>query len=68
MKTLDYFIIIILSILITLFISYHLSLLNSVDLKNNINDYNYYDDLSLKDKSLVDDLIIEYQSLKEQIK
>ncbi|MBZ7985673.1 hypothetical protein AVANS14531_04910 [Campylobacter sp. Cr9] len=68
MKTLDYFIIIILSILITLFISYHLSLLNSVDLKNNINDYNYYDDLSLKDKSLVDDLVIEYQSLKEQIK
>lgn len=68
MKTLDYFIIIILSILITLFISYHLSLLNSVDLKNNINDYNYYDNLSLKDKSLVDDLIIEYQSLKEQIK
>lgn len=68
MKTLDYFIIIILSILISLFISYHLSLLNSVDLKNNINDYNYYDDLSLKDKSLVDDLVIEYQSLKEQIK
>lgn len=68
MKTLDYFIIITLSNLITLFISYHLFLLNIVDLKNNINDYNYCDDLSLKDKSLVDDLVIEYQSLKEQIK
>lgn len=68
MKKLDYFIIITLSIFITIFISYHLTLLSNSNSKNNDSSYDYYNELSQQDKNLVDDLVKEYQSLKEQIK
>lgn len=40
----------------------------SMDNKEDLTNYDYYNELGYFDRHLVDDLIIEYQSLKEQIK
>lgn len=55
------------AIFIFIYLGYFISQ-TSINNQDDFTYYNYYNELGYFDRHLVDDLIIEYQSLKEQIK